>query len=72
MSHPTASHVKIFVPAQNFAQSLAFYQAIGWQCEWHNDDLAQLSFAGATIYLQNYYQKKWAENFMLYIDVEDA
>lgn len=66
--------VKVFVPAMNFAQSLRFYQALGWQVNWVADDegLAELELADHRFYLQNYYNEEWANNFMMHISVEDA
>ena len=66
--------VKVFVPALDFAQSLEFYQALGWRLNWKADDdgLAELELAGQRFYLQDYYNKDWANNFMMHILVEDA
>lgn len=71
---PKAKDVKPFVPASNFSESLAFYQALGWEVNFKTDDdgLAELELAGCRFYLQNYYNKDWADNFMLHITVEDA
>jgi len=70
----TASDVKIFVPAKDFQESLAFYSALGWQTNFVADDgsLAVLELGDSRFYLQNYYNKEWADNFMLHITVEDA
>lgn len=68
-----AHDVKIFVPAKNFALSLKFYCALGWKLNWqHEDTLAELELANSRFFLQNYYIKEWAENFMLYITVRDS
>ncbi len=69
-----ASDVKVFVPAMNFQESLRFYKALGWQENFRSgsDDLAELELADCRFYLQNYYNKDWANNFMLHITVEDA
>ena len=66
--------IKVFVPAKVFERSLAFYKALSWQQKWLADDksLAVLELNGSRFYLQNYYQKDWANNFMLHIAVEDA
>ena len=74
MNQPVATDVKVFVPAMNFAQSLAFYKAMGWHLDWKADDnsLAVLELADNRFYLQNYYAKDWADNFMMHITVEDA
>ena len=74
MSIPAASDVKVFVPAKNFQESLAFYEAMGWQVNFRSesDDLAELELANCRFYLQDYYNKDWANNFMLLIAVDDA
>ena len=56
----------------NFAESLAFYTALGWTCHWQDDGLAELELANSRFYLQNYYNKDWANNFMIHITVKDA
>ena len=68
------SDVKVFVPAREFATSLAFYQALSWKLNWTAADggLAELELADCRFYLQNYYNKDWANNFMLHITVDDA
>lgn len=71
---PTAFDVKVFVPALNFQESIQFYEAMGWRSNFRdeNDDIAELELADSRFYLQNYYHKGWANNFMLLIKVEDA
>ncbi len=67
---PKALDIKVFVPAKDFKLSLDFYQKLGWTKNWqHEEGLAELEMAGVRFYLQNFYQKNWADNFMLYIPV---
>ena len=74
MISPTASDVKIFVPAMDSSQSIGFYDAMGWAVNWRaeDDSLAELELANCRFYLQNYYNEEWANNFMLHITVDDA
>ena len=74
MNSPTASDVKVFVPAMDFGQSIGFYDAMGWKINWRADDdgLAELELANCRFYLQNYYNEDWANNFMMHITVDDA
>lgn len=73
MSIPKALDVKVFVPAKDFQRSLEFYAQLGWQVNWeHDGGLAELELASSRFFLQNYYNKDWAENFMLYVPVENA
>ena len=69
-----ASDVKTFVPAKNFAESFEFYTQLGWESKFRAEDdgIAILELADSRFYLQNYYQREWANNFMLHITVEDA
>jgi catechol 2,3-dioxygenase-like lactoylglutathione lyase family enzyme len=78
MTHPSGklnvSDVKVFVPALNYDQSLKFYTLLGWQLRWQSDnrELAELELADCRFYLQNYYVKDWANNFMFHVTVTDA
>lgn len=73
MSTPKALDVKVFVPAKDFQLSLQFYTTLGWQLNWeHDGGLAELELGDSRFFLQNYYAKDWAENFMLYIPVADV
>ncbi len=65
--------VKVFVPAQDFQRSLDFYLALGWKQLWLADDrsLAELELGGHRIYLQDFYVKDWAWNFMIHVTVDD-
>lgn len=69
---PTIKDVKVFLPAQDFKLSLAFYQAIGWKMNWEVPGLAELELSECRFFLQDYYHKDWAENFMFYIVVDNA
>lgn len=62
---------KVFVPANKFEMSLAFYQALGWEVVGLDEGLAELRIGEYSYYLQAYYQRGWANNFMFYINVED-
>ena len=65
--------VRPFVPAQDFARSLAFYTALGWSTLWTDGEgLALLPLGGRQIMLQDFYVKEWAENSMLFVEVADA
>lgn len=65
--------LRAFVPAKDFEESLRFYEALGFKKKWqHEDGLAELQIGRFRIWLQNYYVKEWAENFMISIEVDDA
>lgn len=69
---PNAKDIKVFVPAKDFTQSMKYYTALGWKINWKDEGLAELELANCRFYLQNYYHKGWANNFMMYINVESA
>ncbi len=65
--------LRVFVPAKDFDESIRFYKALGFKKNWqHEDRLAEMQIGRVRIWLQNYYVKEWAENFMISIEVEDA
>lgn len=68
-----ARDVKVFVPAKDFALSKDFYRELGWRLNWDSGGgLAELELGGARFLLQDFYVREWAENFMLYVLVDDA
>ena len=52
--HPlTVTDLRTFVPAQDFALSRAFYEAIGWAVVREDDHLAVIDTGAHRFYLQN-------------------
>ena len=72
MKAPTVNDFKVFVPAQDFAVSTAFYRALGGVINWQMDGMAEFELGGARFLLQDFYVKEWAENFVIYMPVDDA
>jgi hypothetical protein len=72
MTNLGASDIKAFVGSKNFDESRDFYQAIGFKLKFDTGDLAEFELGISRFYLQKYYQRKWCENSMLHITVEDA
>lgn len=66
MTNLEITDVRVFVPAKDFSMSKSFYESLGWTVKWGDDNLALLEVADQRFYLQNYYAKEWAENFMLH------
>lgn len=60
-----------FLPALDFAISKAFYEALGFGLELDGDDVAIYRIGATSFLLQKYYQKEWAENFMMQLLVDD-
>lgn len=68
----SAINIRAFIGAKNFEESKEFYTKLGFEIVdipgkmvlvKVNDKLA--------FYLQEYYQKKWVQNSMLFLEVDD-
>src|ERR1700689_2794897 len=62
--------VRAFLPTENFDSCRAFYVALGFTVLLEGD-VAILSTGESEIILTRYYQKEYAENFMMQILVDD-
>lgn len=60
-----------FVPAKDYAVSEAFYRDLGFQVLWKNEQMMALTHGGRGFFLQNFYVEDLANNFMLFLVVED-
>lgn len=65
----TVSGINVFVPSKDFELSRNFYEQLGWKTNWTEGGLAEMELGGYRFFLQNYYHKGWANNFMFYINV---
>ena len=59
-----------FMPAKDFALSKSFYEALGFE-KLLDGDVAIFKAGSGGFILQRYYQKEWAENFMMQLMVDD-
>ena len=62
--------VRPFLPARDFDLSKRFYEALGFE-KLVDGDVAIFRAGGSGFILQRYYQKEWAENFMMQLMVDD-
>jgi hypothetical protein len=62
--------VRPFVPAKDFDVSKRFYEALGFE-KLLDSDVAIFRMGQSGFLLQRYYQKDWAENFMMQLMVDD-
>lgn len=60
-----------FVPAKNYELSLQFYRDLGFTEVVEIENATRLEIGEYSFWLQNYYVKEWAENFMLCLYVDD-
>jgi hypothetical protein len=68
---PTIKELVVYVPSENYALSQQFYAALGFTMTEGWGGTTDCSLGGAKFRLQNYYNKDWAENFMMKLDVDN-
>jgi catechol 2,3-dioxygenase-like lactoylglutathione lyase family enzyme len=66
----TSIEVKAFVPAKDFELSKQFYQDLGFELAWSDDDLAYLRNGPSSFLLQKFNPPP--DNFMMHLLVEDV
>ncbi|MGC4077307.1 MAG: VOC family protein [Rubrivivax sp.] len=64
--------IKAFVPASDFARSLDFYQALGFELRWTDGELAYLCHGGCAFLLQNFEAPDFAANYQMHLQVLDV
>ena len=70
-SIPTGTErMRPFVPAKDFDRSKRFYETLGFE-KVLDGEVAIFNAASGGFILQRYYQKDWAENFMMQLMVDD-
>jgi len=68
---PTGTElIRPFVPAKDFDRSKQFYEALGFE-KVLDGEVAIFNAGSGGFILQRYYQKEWAENFMMQLMVDD-
>ena len=68
----TTVEIKAFVPARDFAFSLQFYQALGFNLMSVFEGIAFLHCGESSFLLQDFYLKEHANNFQMHLLVEDV
>lgn len=63
--------IRTFVPSKDFEVSKQFYQDLGLDILWQNEELAEIGTPEQNFFLQKYYVEEWANNFMLQMFVDD-
>ena len=70
--NPNILELKTYVPTKNFEESKQFYSELGFTLTEAWGGNVDCKLGGAQFRLQNYYNKDWAENFMMQFWVEDV
>ena len=65
-----AESARPFLPAQDFAKSKAFYQALGFETLL-DGEVAIFGVGASAFILQRGYERAWAENCMMQLMVDD-
>ena len=61
--------LRVFVPSKDYVDSTRFYEDLGFEVAWAADEVKEMRIEGFSFLLQNYYQKDWADNFMMQLKV---
>jgi catechol 2,3-dioxygenase-like lactoylglutathione lyase family enzyme len=71
MSIPQGNELaRPFVPSKDFATSKRFYEELGFT-KLFDGEVAIFAIGSSSFILQNYFEKAWAENFMMQLMVDD-
>ena len=65
------SLIRTFIPSKDHELSRDFYKDLGFEISWEDKDLVIFGQGRQTFFLQRYYNKVWAENFMMQAFVND-
>lgn len=68
----TIKELVVYTPSRDFEVSKSFYAALGFRLTEGWGGTMDCELGGAKFRLQNYYNKDWAENFMMKFDVEQV
>jgi hypothetical protein len=64
-------NLRTFLPSIDFETSRQFYNDLGFQELWKNNELIIFGTPSYNFFLQKYYNKDWAENLMMQLFVSD-
>ncbi len=68
---PTINDIVVYVPSEDYELSKRFYSDLGFTLTEAWGDTMDCELGSAKFRLQNYYNKDWAENFMIKFAVDD-
>lgn len=63
--------VRPFIPSKDLKLSKEFYEALGFEMVLDAADVVIFNSGSGGFLIQKYYQKEWAENFMMQLVVDD-
>ncbi|QDH78507.1 glyoxalase [Echinicola soli] len=66
-----AKSIRTFIGAKEFDLSRTFYLALGFEERPISSKMSLFTLGRLSFYLQDYYVKEWAENSMVFLEVDD-
>jgi hypothetical protein len=64
--------IRTFIGSKNFSESCKFYETLEFELHHHGKGFAYVSISpGIGFYLQDYYNKDWCENNMVFLEVDN-
>ncbi|WP_289028950.1 glyoxalase [uncultured Algoriphagus sp.] len=64
--------IRTFIGSKDFNVSCKFYETLEFELHHHGKGFAYVSISpGIGFYLQDYYNKEWCENNMVFLEVEN-
>ena len=64
--------IRAFIGAKDFEVSRSFYRDLGFEVVVLESNFSVFKTGETAFYLQDYYDKSWIENTMIFIEVDDA
>ena len=71
MANLNVKAISQFVPAEDIELSKKFYFGLGCKLNYESGKFNQLELSGCRFYLQDFYVKEYADNYMMHFSVED-
>ena len=71
MANLTVREITQFVPAKDIESSKRFYIGLGCKLNYQTGKFYQFELSGCRFYLQDFYVKEYADNYMMHFSVED-
>ena len=66
------NNLRSFVPSKDYEQSRVFYKKLGFEETYYSEGLAVFQIGDFSFYLQNFYNKNFAENYMMFLEVDNV
>ena len=64
--------LRSFVPSKDYQRCREFYKKLGFEETYYSETLIVFQAGGFSFYLQNFYNKTFAENYMMFMEVDDV